>query len=302
MLSCDYHIDVIPAAQAVIEDRQQTIGIGRKINANDIGLLIDDVVEEAGILVCESVVILLPDVRGEQIVQRRNLPAPGKFQADFQPLGVLAEHRIDDTDERLVAVEQSVPPGQKVPFQPTLALILAEHRVQHATGGREELVIFYFTGVPLTVGEFKNRAEKIRESLIGPEDTEITLILVQFGNVAQEATQHQCILSVNLAGRRNVHGVKMKIRHAQVAQQNAAVGVRIGAHPAVALRCQFSQFRHEPPILIEQLLGFIALHPTFKLLDMIGMLRIYEKRHLVRTESALDLQTIDEFGPRPALW
>jgi hypothetical protein len=59
----------MPAAQAVIEDRQKAIGIGRQVGAHDVGLLIDDVVDKTGILVREAVVILLPDVRGEQIVQ-----------------------------------------------------------------------------------------------------------------------------------------------------------------------------------------------------------------------------------------
>ncbi len=93
----------------------------------------------------------------------------------------------------------------------------------------------------------------------------------------------------------------VEVGHAQVAQQNAAVGVGIGAHPAVALRRQFSQFRHESPIVIEQLLGLVAFHPAFKQLDMIGMVGIHEERHLVRSETALDLQTIDEFRSRPAL-
>ena len=75
-----HHVDVMPAAQAVIEDREQAVGVGRQINAHDIGLLVDHVVEEAGILVREAVVVLLPDVGGEQIVQRRDLPAPGQFQ------------------------------------------------------------------------------------------------------------------------------------------------------------------------------------------------------------------------------
>ena len=95
----------MPAAQAVIKDRQQTIGIGRQVNAHDIGLLVDDVVEEAGILVGEAVVILLPHVGGEQIVERGDLPAPRQFQGYLQPFGVLAEHRVDDANERLIAVE-----------------------------------------------------------------------------------------------------------------------------------------------------------------------------------------------------
>jgi hypothetical protein len=63
-----HHVDVVPAAQAVIKDRQQTIGIRRQVNPHYIGLLVDDVIKEAGILVRETVVILLPDVRGEQII------------------------------------------------------------------------------------------------------------------------------------------------------------------------------------------------------------------------------------------
>jgi hypothetical protein len=46
----------------VIEDRKQTIGVGRQVDAHDIGLLVDHMVEETGVLVCEPVVILLPDV------------------------------------------------------------------------------------------------------------------------------------------------------------------------------------------------------------------------------------------------
>ena len=123
----NHHVDVMPAAQAVVEDRQQAIGVGRKINAHDIRLLVDHVVEKTGILVREAVVILLPDVGGEQIVQRGDLAAPGQLQRHLQPLGVLAEHRVDDANEGLIAVEQPVPAGQQVSFKPTLALVLAEH-------------------------------------------------------------------------------------------------------------------------------------------------------------------------------
>ena len=137
----DHHVDVVPAAQAVIEDREQAVGVGRKVDAHDVGLLVDDVVEEAGILVREAVVILLPDVGGEQIVERGDLPPPGQLRCDLQPLGVLVEHRIDDVNEGLVAVEQPVPSGEQIALQPALALVLAEHRVQHPSGGREELVV-----------------------------------------------------------------------------------------------------------------------------------------------------------------
>ena len=91
---------------------------------------------------------------------------------------MLAEHRIDDPNKRFITVEQAVPSGQKVSFQPTLALVLAEHRVQYPAGRREEFIVLHFTGIPLAVGDFKNRAQQIRDSLIGTEDTEITLLLI----------------------------------------------------------------------------------------------------------------------------
>jgi len=71
-----HDVDVVSAAQTVIKDREQAIGIRRQINAHNIGLLVDDMVEETGILVGKAIVILLPDMRGEQIIQRRYRPAP----------------------------------------------------------------------------------------------------------------------------------------------------------------------------------------------------------------------------------
>src|SRR5580658_6598206 len=69
MFACDYHVDVVSAAETVIEDREQAVGIGGQVDAHNIRLLIYNMVEEAGVLVREAVVILLPDVGSEQIVQ-----------------------------------------------------------------------------------------------------------------------------------------------------------------------------------------------------------------------------------------
>ena len=98
-------VDVMPAAQAMIENREQAVRVWRQVNAHNARFLIDDVVEKPGILMGEPVVILLPDMGGEKIVQRGDFPAPGQFRSHLQPLGVLAEHRIDDADESLIAVE-----------------------------------------------------------------------------------------------------------------------------------------------------------------------------------------------------
>jgi hypothetical protein len=39
---------------------------------------------------------------------------------------MLVEHRIDDVDERLVAVEEAVPAGEEVPLEPALAEVLRQ--------------------------------------------------------------------------------------------------------------------------------------------------------------------------------
>src|SRR5664280_1096194 len=63
LLAGDDHVDVVAAAQAVIGDRQQAVGVRREIDANDLRLLVDDVVDEARILMGEAVVVLAPNVR-----------------------------------------------------------------------------------------------------------------------------------------------------------------------------------------------------------------------------------------------
>jgi hypothetical protein len=104
--------------------------------------------------------------------------------------------------------------------------VFAEHRVQNLSGGRQELVIRDFAGIPLTVGDLEHRTQQVRQRLVGAEDAKIALFLVQVGHIAQELAQHECILTVDGAGRRHIHGVSVEIGHLQVAQQNAAVGVR----------------------------------------------------------------------------
>jgi hypothetical protein len=57
------HVHVVARAQAVVGDREQAIGVRRQVDADDLGLLVDDVIDEARVLVGETVVVLTPDVR-----------------------------------------------------------------------------------------------------------------------------------------------------------------------------------------------------------------------------------------------
>ena len=70
-------IDVVAAGQAVVGHREQRVRIGRQVDPDDVRLLVDHVVDEAGVLVAEAVVVLAPDERAEDVVERRDRPAPG---------------------------------------------------------------------------------------------------------------------------------------------------------------------------------------------------------------------------------
>ncbi len=89
LLAGDDQVDVVAAAQAVVGHREQGVGVGRQIDAHHVGLLVQQVIDEAGILMAEAVVILPPHQRTEQIVERRDRLAPGNLPRDLEPLGVL---------------------------------------------------------------------------------------------------------------------------------------------------------------------------------------------------------------------
>src|SRR3989344_839360 len=101
-------IDVVAATKAVVGDGEEGICIRWQIDADDFGLLVYDVINESWILVGKAIVVLLPDVRCEEDVERRNGPSPWDLARDLQPFGMLIEHRVYDVDECLVAGEESV--------------------------------------------------------------------------------------------------------------------------------------------------------------------------------------------------
>ena len=62
LLAGDDHVHAIAAFEALLRHPEQRVRVGREVDADDLGLLVHDVVEEARILVGEAVVVLAPDV------------------------------------------------------------------------------------------------------------------------------------------------------------------------------------------------------------------------------------------------
>jgi len=61
---CDDDVDVVGGAETVVCDGEEAVTVGRKVDADDFGGFIGDDVEESGVLMRETVVVLAPDGGG----------------------------------------------------------------------------------------------------------------------------------------------------------------------------------------------------------------------------------------------
>lgn len=102
----------------MVHGAQHTIGIWWEVDAHNFGRLVAYDIEESGILVSEPVVILSPDCRGKEDIEGGNCLSPGNFFTLLEPLGVLVDHRVNDVNEWLVTVDETMTTAQQVTFEP----------------------------------------------------------------------------------------------------------------------------------------------------------------------------------------
>ena len=133
----------------------------------------------------KTVVVLLPDMRGQQVIERRDRFSPWNLPADFQPFRMLVEHRIDDMDERLVARKQAVSTGQQIAFKPALAQVFAQH-FHHPSVRRQVHINGRDVGHPRLAGDIDNRAEPIGGSLIRAEQAKVATWQISAHHVGEE--------------------------------------------------------------------------------------------------------------------
>jgi hypothetical protein len=135
----------------------------------------------------------------------------------------------------------------------------------------------------------KEGLQAVGERLVRAKDPEIPLLTVQLRHVAQKGSEHMRVADAAHAWLGHRFRVVAEIRHPQVAQQHAAVGVGIRAHASFALGRKFGQFRFQAALLIEEFLRPVAPQPLFQQLEVFGMGGRVGERHLVRTEGAFNL-------------
>ena len=66
--------------------QSRRVGVRRQVDADGIGLLVGDEIDEAGILMAEAIVILPPDMRGQEVVERSDRASPGEPRETFSHL------------------------------------------------------------------------------------------------------------------------------------------------------------------------------------------------------------------------
>src|SRR5204862_6627968 len=86
---------------------------------------------------------------------------------------------------------------------------------------------------------------------------------------------------------RHLDGVVAEVRQREVAEERAAVRVRVRAHAPLAARGQLGELGGEPAAVVEELLRPVAPHPLLEDLQVLRVLARAENRDLVRPPRAL---------------
>ena len=234
----------------------------------------------------------------EHVVERRDRPPPGHVPGDLEPLRVLVEHRVDDVDERLVAVEDAVAAGEQVALEPALALVLREH-LHDPPVRREVVVAVDDLGHPRPVGDLEDGAEPVGRGLVRPEHPEV--VGVRGHDVAEVRAEDACGLRGAATRRGDVDRVVAEVGQLEVAQELAAVRDGVRAHPPRAGGRQGRELREEAPLVVEQLVGPVGAHPALEDRAVLRVRADLAHRDLVRAPGALDLVPVDLLRPGPAL-
>ena len=85
LLAAGDDVHVVAAAQAMIDHAEQAIGVRRIVDADHLAPSLQRVIDEAGRLMAEAIVVVAPDVAGDENIQRCDGAAPRIFARLLQP-------------------------------------------------------------------------------------------------------------------------------------------------------------------------------------------------------------------------
>ena len=136
-----------------------------------------------------------------------------------------------------------MPAGQQIALQPALALVLAEH-LHHPAVGRH-VVVDRAGSRPSNSGRSPRtpRSSGWRPVSSGLKTRKLRASALSFITSRMNCALDARGLGLDRPRRGHLDRVVAEIGHPQIAQQQPAVGVRVGAHAALALRGQLGQLR-----------------------------------------------------------
>ena len=258
MLGCNDNVYIVLASDTVIEAGKQTVCIGGKIHTDNICLLVGNMIQETGILMGKSVVVLLPYIGGKDQVQGSDFLSPGKLVTNLQPLCMLSTHGVYNTDECFIGSEEAMTTGKQIAFQPALAHMLGQVGVHNSSVVCQILVLLMIIAVPITLGFLEYLVETVGHGLIRSKDTEVLCILIQFEDITDEAAQLNHILLFNSTGLGYVYRVITEVRQTEVTKKLTTVCMRIRTDSSVSLRRNVTKSLYQTTILIKELFRMIA--------------------------------------------
>ena len=126
-----------------------------------------------------------------------------------------------------------MPAGQQIAFEPALTLVLAQH-LHHPAVGSKVIVIGLGLGDPSAVRHLEHVLPAVGIVLIRAKQAKVAEFEIELHHIAQILAHDTRRFRGRGAGRGNLDCIVAEIRQPEVAQEGAAVGVRIGAHPSIA--------------------------------------------------------------------
>src|SRR5450759_789440 len=240
LLVYHHQVDVVAAAEAVVSDGEERVGVGREVDARDAAALRHHYVNQSGSLMAETVVIVAPARGREQDVERSNWAAPLEIRGFLHPLGVLDRLRRRDHGERFVSRIQAVATGEEVALEPTLAQMLAQD-LHHPAIRRDVIIDVENSPDETSLLHLEDVSEPIGIGLVRTKKSKIRGVLVFDEDVTHHLPQLSCRLPPDGSRQTDIDGILAEIRNTEGNEKAATIRVRIRPHAAVALRDELRQ-------------------------------------------------------------
>ena len=141
--------------------------------------------------------------------------------------------------------------------------------------------------LPGLARDLEQRIQPVRLRLVRPDHPEVLRLGVEPGHVPQKRAQHPGRLGHGRPGLAHLHCVVAEVGQGQVAQQQAAVGVRAGPHPALPRGDEPENLGARTTVRIEQFRGPVREHPLLELAQVRRVGADLRQGHLVRAPGAL---------------